>query len=100
MKLFETIRENLARCFYDPNQSRLFNEKQSLAVVVLFGTVGSLVLFFIYVADDVVEYVSCAYFIIVGTGILVAFIDTILKTTKIFGLIACVEGIIEKSEWT
>lgn len=87
MKFFATIKANFRRCLYYPNQPRIFSAKRLLASFAAFLTIGSHVLFLCYETDDIEEYVFSGYFITTFLGVFLSFIDTTLKTNKIFSAI-------------
>lgn len=87
MKLFKVAKKNLSMCLYYPNQAQIFDVKRLYAVMVQILVVISILLFAIFETNDITDYVISAYLIAAAFGISIAFIDTTLKTTKIFALI-------------
>lgn len=95
MKVFKTIQMNLAMCFYQPNQTRIFDVKRLLVIFILISGIGSGVLFALFDADNTPDFVICTFVIVTKIGILISFIDTAIKTTEIFSL---VDGIVNSIE--
>lgn len=87
MKLFETIKLNLAKCLYFPNQTNLFNKKRLVVILMAFMAVVSFNLFLFCKANSVIEYVRSAYMSVTLLGIFISFLNTIFKTEIIFALI-------------
>ena len=99
LKLFKTVKLNLAKCLYFPNQTHLFNTKRLLALFAVFMGVVSFCLYLNYEADRVIEYVRSAYMTITFVGIFISLLSTISKTEVIFILIDTnITKTIEESE--
>lgn len=100
MEFFKTIKMNLSKCLYFPNQVHMFNMKRLLITIPSFLVVVSIFSFFFYEADNVIEYVRTAYMSVTTLGIFVSFLSTMYKTNKIFILIDIdIEQTIRKSEY-
>lgn len=87
MKPFKTIKMNLAKCCYYPNQTNHFNMKRLLAILAGFFVVVTQFAYLFHEADTVTEYVSSAYMSVSALGIFISMIDTTSKTETIFKLI-------------
>lgn len=87
MELFKTIKINLAKCLFLPNQKHLFNTKRLLSILAAFSIVVIVVLFFIFEANSAIEYVRSAYMSITAIGLLINFLSLVFKTNEIFLLI-------------
>lgn len=87
MKFFETIVMNLAKCYYFPNQKRLFDTKRLLVTIIAFLIVISNFAYLFYEVNTVIGYVRFAYMFVTVLGIFVSFLSTIIKTKTIFILI-------------
>lgn len=87
MNFFETIKINLAKCFYYPNQTNLFNTKRSLITFAAFLVVVSLFLFLFYEATSVIEYVRSAYMCNSLFCVFISYLSTVFKTKLIFEFI-------------
>ena len=87
MESFQTIKVNLAKCLYLPNQTHLFHTKRLLALLAAFMEVASFFLYLFYEADRVIEYVRSAYMTVTFAGIFLSFVNTIFKTEVIFMII-------------
>lgn len=61
MDYFITIKKNLAKCLFYPNQTRLFDTKRLMATFAGFRAVVSLFMFLTGEADDVTDYAFSAY---------------------------------------
>ena len=100
MKLFETIRMNLAKCLYFPNQVRLFDTKRLLATFIAFLSVISHFLFLFFGAEKMTQYVISAFWTTTILGIFCSFVHTTIKTATIFVLIDCDIGeLVKQSEF-
>lgn len=98
MEFGKTSKMNLTKCFYYPNQTHVFNSKRLLVALLGILAIGSNVLYVFRVAHDAMEYVISAFFIVTAIGIFVSFIDTSMKTAKIYSLIDFGVKIVRKSK--
>lgn len=99
MHYFATIRRNLAKCFYLPNQTYIFNVKRVMVIVGFLLVVVSQSIFLFCKAVGITEHVSAAYMTVTSFGIFVSSIHTTLKTETIFKTIDDVsERITKRSE--
>ena len=98
MKYFETIKSSLAKCFYFPNQTHLFNTGRVLVLLACFVGISSFYLFLFYEANSVIEYVRSAYMCVTALGLNISIWNTISKTEVIFILIDTnIGGILKES---
>lgn len=98
MTFGNTIKKNLAMCFYDRNQTHVLDVNRLLAIIVAIFAIGSIFLFALLEAENARDYVISAFVFAAVFGIFISFIDTSIKTTKIFSLFDANEKIIEKSK--
>lgn len=87
MNFFETIKANLARCLYFPNQPRLFNATRAMITFAAFLVIVSLFLFPFYEAQSVIEFVRSAYMCNSLLCVYISFLSTVFKTNLIFQFI-------------
>lgn len=90
-------KRNLATCLYYPNQTEIINVKRLFAIILGISPIVSISLFALFEADNPTDYVCAVYMIVVSFGTFVSFIDTTLKTAKIFSLIDLGVRIFRKS---
>lgn len=98
MELYRTVRMNLANCFYYPNQKRIFGTKRLLAIFLEVLAMISILFFILLEAENAMDYVTAGFLFVPAFGILISFIDTTIKTTKIFAMVDTSVKTIEKSE--
>lgn len=98
MNLFETIKVNLAKCLYFPNQERQCDITRLLVNLIAMFTVVSHLLFLFFGAESVTEYVISGFWTTTTLGTFCSFIHTTIKTATIFVLIDCgINDIVELS---
>lgn len=98
MEVFEIIKKKLALCLYYREQTQIFDMNRVLAILFGILPLCSLLLFTLFDADNATDYVMSAFLIVAGTGTLISFIDTTLKTAQIFSFIDRSAKIIEISK--
>lgn len=100
MIFFNTIKINLAMCLYYPDQTRIFDEKRLLVMIIYFSAIGSVILFALFEAKIATDYVISMFAIVSALGSLISFVDTSIKTKNIFSLIDKLEDITkERKHW-
>lgn len=87
MHYYATIKMNLAKCFYFPNQTHIFNVNRLMVNVGIFLLAVSHLTFLFCEADSITESVSAAYMTVTSFGIFVSSMHTTLKTETIFKFI-------------
>lgn len=98
MEVFKIVRKDLGICFYCPNQTHILDMKRLLAVLSQIASIISIFLFVRLEADNATDYVVSAILFVAVAGVFMSFIDTSIKTTKIFSFIDTNEKDINKSE--
>lgn len=99
MKIGKTLKTKLARCLYDRNQPQLFYMKRSLTIAYCYFGISLIILFVPFEANNVTEYVTSAFVSVASIGIVTSFIDTSIKSAKVFSLIDLIEKIVNSSKY-
>lgn len=87
MELFKTMKINLAKCFFLPDQKHLFNSKRLLSIFLAIIILVIVVSFLIFEANSVIEYVRSAYLSITVIATFTNFLSYVFKTDEMFILI-------------
>lgn len=87
MELFKTMKINLAKCFFLPDQKHLFNSKRLLSIFLAIIILVIVVSFLIFEANSVIEYVRSAYLSITVIATFINFLSYVFKTDEMFILI-------------
>lgn len=87
MEFIEIVKVKLATCFYYPNQTHVFSVQRLRVIFLGVFTILSQLLFVCLDADNMSDFVIAALIIESVTGTVISFVDTSLKTTKIFSTI-------------
>lgn len=98
MEFGKTAKMNLAMCFYDRNQTEIFHWKRLVFILICAPGIWSTILFVIFEADNVAEYVTSAFINSAVIGVFSSFIDTSCNSAKIFTFFDLAEKIIERSK--
>lgn len=87
MELFETSKANLAKTLFFPNRTHVFNIERLLSILVALLLLLSVVSFFVFETNGVIEYVRSAYLSIGALAAFISFLSLVFKTKEIFLLI-------------
>lgn len=98
MEFFKISKINLSNCFFSPNQTHVFHAKRVVFILVGVLAIIQFLLLIFLETDNATEGVISGLFIVTTAGIVISFIDTALKTMKIFSLIDSCVKILKKSK--
>lgn len=102
MKIFQSVRRDLAFFGINPNQSWMhsspFNRKNQTAMLIFCLFLFSNCIYFTH-AKTFEEYINCIYIVTALSGTVICFATLMWQASKWFEFIDNVENIINKSEY-